>query len=108
MAAVTAAIASGSLRTQSWWRTPSSSYASPTGSSSVGSKVAVTPSAMERPQIGERLARVACSRSRRSLFGLGSVCSWGRMSLSSPGSASPSSPMTPVVARPAVSVMRYG
>ena len=45
--------------------------------------------------MGDRLARVARSRSSRSLFGLGRVCSWGRMSLSSPGSASPSAPMTP-------------
>ena len=55
------------------------------GSSSVGSNVAVSPWRIDSPQMGERLARVARSRSSRSLLGLGSVCSWGRMSLSWPG-----------------------
>ena len=60
------------------------------GSSSVGE-----PGASESPQIGSRLARVARSSSRRSLFALGSVRSWG--STPPPSSSSASAPITPVV-----------
>ena len=68
----------GSSSTQSSWRTPSSSVAAASGRRRRCRPAAVSPEARERPQIGERLTRVAASRSSRSLFALGSVSSWGR------------------------------
>ena len=62
-------------------------------------KVALSPSLIDRPQMGDRLARVAFNRSSRSLLALGRVCSWGRMS-EALASSMPSAPMTPLVARP--------
>ncbi len=94
----TAAMVSGSSSTQSWWTTPSSSTASTSGWPS-RSKVALSPSVMERPQIGDRLARVAANRSSRSVLALGRVCSWGRMSAALASSMA-SAPMTPLVAAP--------
>ena len=55
--------------------------------------------------MGERFMRVAPRSSSRSLFALGSVSSWGSTSSTLPGSI-PSSPSTPTVTDPSVSVIR--
>ena len=65
----------------------------------------MSPGVSDRPQMGERLARVARISSSRSLFGLGSVCSWGRMEAALAGSM-PRAPTTPLVVRPDGVVIR--
>ena len=86
------------MRHSEWWK-PSSSVAVAKGASgrsawACASRVE-SPVARESPQIGSRLARVARSSSRRSLFAFGSVRSCG---ITSPGSwPRPSAPITPVV-----------
>ena len=76
-----------------------SSVALDVGSPS-GSHSLPRPSVSERPQIGERLARVARISSSRSVSSLEMVCSCGRTS--SPGGSIPSAPITPVVEEPPV------
>src|ERR687897_183921 len=90
-AAAMASHRSGSSTTHTVWRTPSSSMAA-TGSVSTGSR-SVRPLASDSPQMAERLARHARSRSRRSLRAFGGVCSWGGMSF--PRGLRFSAPMTP-------------
>ena len=73
----------GRRATQSWWRTPSSSSTSTTGGPS-GAAPPTGPEASERPQMGERLAPVAVSRSSgRSSAWAGSPRGGGRRSPSS-------------------------
>ena len=89
--------------------TPSSSTTAPNGSPG-GRRRSVSPLANDRPQIGERLARVARVRSSRSVLAFGVVRSWGSTPFAGPwlwpGSTTSSAPTTPTVsrARPASSV----
>jgi len=93
-AAEMAAQVSGSSMRHTVWRTPSSSTRSASGGSCTGSR-SVSPLASERPQMADRFARHARSRSSRSLLAFLVVCSCGRMSV--PGGLSSSAPITPVV-----------
>ena len=78
--AAMASTAAGSSTTHSSWSTPSSSTAATQRAAESVASRAVSPVASERPQMGERLTRVAVSSSRRSLLALGRVSSWGRIS----------------------------
>ncbi len=102
--------AASSVSCHSSWPTPSSSCHDPMACASDGSSRFDRPSARDSPHTGDRLVVVARSRSSRSLFAFGVVCSWGRTS-PVPGGSSPSAPITPRVwwRRPASSakVIRY-
>ncbi len=92
-----ASVKPGWLICQRRWWTPSPSVQAASGGPG-SSHRAERPSAVERPQTADRLARHERSISRRSLLAFGVVCSWGRTP-PVPGWASSSAPMTPAVWR---------
>ena len=105
-ALLTASMQAWSSITHSWWTTPSSSVAVIwAGPDMAEAKVSVSPEVSDSPQIGDRFIRVARNRSSRSLFGLGRVCSWGRMSPTLSSSMA-RAPMIPLVERPEGEVIR--
>ena len=105
-AAWMASTRAGSSMRSSWCTTPSPSVT--VASRSPGSRVrSARPAASDRPQIGDRLARVARVRSSRSVEAFGVVCSWGSTSLpGASGSVTARAPSTPAMVRgaPASSV----
>ena len=94
--ALIAATRAGSLTRSTRCATPST-VTSPT-SSPAGASSSLSPAAKESPHTGDRLARVALVRSRRSVEAFGVVRSWGSTP-PAPSSTTSNAPITPTRSR---------